>query len=412
MAPTTTKARPQRPEAPPPPKETDQAVAVFQAPRLPWHPAIQERYGVDRGAWRTLTDSVFPAAKTSDAICLAISYCQARKLDVFKKVVHIVPIWDSAKGREIESVWPGIGEVRTTAHRTHLYAGMDVPEFGPMVTKKFKARVKERGSNDWRDEEATVTFPEWCRITVYKMVKDEPRPFPGPKVVWLEYYTKKSRWSELPNEQWTKKSQYMLEKCAEAGALRRAFPEELGDEFTAEEAGFFGAYNAKPVAAEVVGHNTPNKAAEREPTREDFQQNDEQPGAGGEQRQPDGAGEEDPEDPAPNNSAPGGEGSGAAKSTPTDDAAAGAVHSQSEGGAGHTPDADAQKRSWKISDDIVGQDNKIAALMKLLREAEFTADVDEIAKVNAEFIGKTGRKKAEIEQTIASRRQVLAKGED
>jgi hypothetical protein len=39
----------------------------------------------------------------------------------------------------------------------------------------------------------------------------------------------------VPNEMWANRPVGQLEKCAEAGALRRAFPEEIGNALTAEE---------------------------------------------------------------------------------------------------------------------------------------------------------------------------------
>src|SRR5690348_581336 len=69
-------------------------VAVFQKPRLPYHPAIEERFGVKAAEWKALVEAVFPLAQSVDSVVLALSYCKARKLDPFKRVVHIVPIWD------------------------------------------------------------------------------------------------------------------------------------------------------------------------------------------------------------------------------------------------------------------------------------------------------------------------------
>src|SRR3546814_13865196 len=75
-------------------------VAISGA-RLPYPKGVEERFGVDRAGWRALVDAVFPAAKTPDSIILALSYCKARKLDPFKRVVHIVPVWDSQQKRKI-----------------------------------------------------------------------------------------------------------------------------------------------------------------------------------------------------------------------------------------------------------------------------------------------------------------------
>ena len=207
-------------------------VAIFQPARLPYHHAIEERFGVDKGQWKVLVEAIFPAAKTIDSVVMVLSYCKTRNLDPFKRPVHIVPMWDSAKGGYVETVWPGISELRTTASRTKGYAGCDEAEFGPEKTTKIEGRVK-RNSN-WETETVSITFPEWCRLTLYRIVDGQRCKFVGPKVKWLETYATQGA-SDLPNKMWQERPEGQLEKCAEAAALRRAFPEEIGNELTAEE---------------------------------------------------------------------------------------------------------------------------------------------------------------------------------
>lgn len=200
--------------------------------RLPYDARFEERFGIDKTQWRVLTEATFPAAKTVEAVLMALSYCAARKLDVFKKPVHIVPMWSSQKNAMVETVWPGIAELRTTAFRTNSYAGCDAAEFGPTKKQTFKGKVKVKG--DWKDVEATVEFPEWCRITVHRELHGRVCKFVGPKVKWLESYATQGN-SDVPNEMWQSRPEGQLEKCAEAAALRKAFPEELGNDLTAEE---------------------------------------------------------------------------------------------------------------------------------------------------------------------------------
>jgi phage recombination protein Bet len=192
-------------------------------PRLPYHPALQERFGVGQAEWRALVDAVFPLAKETSSIILALSYCRARNLDPFKKPIHIVPMWNSAVGRMVETVWPGIGELRTTAFRTGQYAGRDEARYGETITRKV-------GS-------AEVEFPEWCQVTVYRLLGGQRLPFPGPRVYWLESYAVKGGKDkdQSPNEMWRRRPFGQLDKCAEAAALRAAFPEEVGNEYAAEE---------------------------------------------------------------------------------------------------------------------------------------------------------------------------------
>jgi phage recombination protein Bet len=215
-----------------PKEQTGTEVAVFSRPRLPYHEAFGERFGMDRGQWKTLVEAIYPSAKTVDSIALALSYCKARGLDPFKRPIHIVPVYDSEKKQYVETVWPGISEMRTTAFRTHQYAGIDAPEFGPEIGEDFKGKGK--GSKSNTEFTATVKYPEWCRITVYRMIQGTRCAFVGPKVYWKESYADIAG-SGVPNNMWQERPSGQLEKCAEAAALRRAFPEELGNELSAEE---------------------------------------------------------------------------------------------------------------------------------------------------------------------------------
>lgn len=201
--------------------------------RLPFHPGVAQKFGLDHFAWKALVESVFPLAKTPNAIALALSYCRARKLDVFKKPIHIVPMWNNALRREVETVWPGIGELRTTAFRTRDYAGADATAFGDDVEMVFKDTWRPR-NKPAKELTATVRFPSWAQITLYRMVQGQRVAFPGPRVTWLETYGTQ-RGTKVPNEKWARSPSYMLEKCAEAAALRKAFPEEIGEQQAAEE---------------------------------------------------------------------------------------------------------------------------------------------------------------------------------
>ena len=208
------------------------AIAELQPPRLPYHPAVEDRFQIDKSGWKALVEAVYPLAKTPDSVVMALSYCKARKLDPFKKPVHIVPMWDSKKRAYVETIWPGISEVRTTAFRTGQYAGCDEAEFGPTIEKTFTGKVKKGDS--YEEQTVTVEFPEWCRMTVYRVLGDRVCKFVGPKVKWLESYATIGN-TDLPNDMWQSRPEGQIEKCAEAASLRKAFPEELGNQLTAEE---------------------------------------------------------------------------------------------------------------------------------------------------------------------------------
>lgn len=208
-------------------------VVHIAPPRLPYHPALEERFGIDKTGWRVLVDATYPSAKSVEAVLMALSYCASRKLDIFKRPVHIVPMWSSTLGRMVETVWPSISELRTTAFRTKQYAGIESIEWGPVQEVEFVGTAS-KGPQKGTTRKAKLKFPEWCRMTLLRELNGKERKFIGPKVLFTEAY---ASWSDtdVPNEMWAERPEGQLEKCAEAAALRRTFPEEIGNDLTAEE---------------------------------------------------------------------------------------------------------------------------------------------------------------------------------
>lgn len=256
----------------------DQPVAKFQPPRLPWNDAIEDRFekmGVNKTTWKALVESIYPGAKSVDSVIMVLSYCQARNLDPFKRPVHIVPIWSSQANGMVDTVWQGISELRTTAMRTGAYAGSDAMVFGPEKTRTFKGQIKRKGS--WVEAEETVTYPEWAQMTIYRLVQGNRVAFSPPPVYWEEAYACEGK-SEVPNSMWRKRVKGQLAKCCEAAALRFAFPEEVGNEYAAEEMEgqqFYGADNARDVtpkqtAKASLDDFSGSQGEDEEPTPEDL----------------------------------------------------------------------------------------------------------------------------------------------
>ena len=181
--------------------------------------AVADR-GYDPATWNTLKNVLYRNA-SDEAMLMALDYCKARKLDPLKRPIHIVKVWDSAAGGLVETVWQGINELRTTAQRTGQFAGSDEPQIGPMKSQQVGA--------------VTVDFPEYAQVTVYRMIQGQRVPYAGPRVYWLETYAQKRNNDATPNAMWMRRPVGQLVKCAEAAALRAAFPEEIGHEYAAEE---------------------------------------------------------------------------------------------------------------------------------------------------------------------------------
>jgi phage recombination protein Bet len=187
---------------------SDIATAKVSVPALPEAELIS-----------VLRNSFYPGA-SEESIKMVLSWCKASNKDPLRRPVHIVPMmvktgekdqkgYDIKKYRDV--IMQGIGDYRIDAARTGEYAGMREAEWGRDVTEKLG--------------DADFTFPEWCELTVFRLVKGQVCGFSSGRVYFRETYAAQSSHSEAPNAMWRKRPRGQLEKCAEAQALRRAFPE-------------------------------------------------------------------------------------------------------------------------------------------------------------------------------------------
>lgn len=193
-----------------------------------------------------LRSSLYPNASDESAK-LVLGYCRAAGLDPMQKPVHIVPMRvktgtkKNKNGDEYatygmrDTIMPGVGLYRVQAARTGQYAGQDVPEFGPMRTMTYMAKSTKWIAGQAHDSfaEKTIEYPEWCAVTIYRLVGGFRSSFVAVEF-WLENYATAGRDSDAPNEMWSRRVRGQLAKCAEAQALRKAFP-EVGAAPTAEE---------------------------------------------------------------------------------------------------------------------------------------------------------------------------------
>ena len=166
----------------------------------------------------TLRRIKFPKA-TDNEISLVLAYCAAKKLDILLSPVHLIKYGDTT------TVVPGIGLYRTIAHRSG-YAGNTPPKYGETI-------VKHGG----------VESPDLCEFTVKKILKNGV----------IGEFTATSFFKEAFNNSplWKKYPRAMLAKCAEANALRMAFPQEIGGDVTHEE--IIGSDNT------IIDHGQPQQ---------------------------------------------------------------------------------------------------------------------------------------------------------
>jgi len=194
---------------------------------------------------QVLQSSLYPGA-TIGSVQMVLNYCAAAGLDPMQKPVHIVPIWDAKAKQMRDVIMPGIGLYRTQAARSGNYAGVSDAEYGPDTTEKLGG--------------VEITYPVWCRVAVKRLLPNGNVAEFSATERWKENYAVKGgqEKSIAPNAMWLKRPYAQLAKCAEAQALRKAFP-EFGSAATADE---MEGKEINMGAAEVVTQPAERKPAE------------------------------------------------------------------------------------------------------------------------------------------------------
>ncbi len=167
-----------------------------------------------------LQSSLYPGAALS-SIKLVIGYCKAANLDPMQKPVHIVPMWDKNAKAMRDVIMPGVGLYRTQAARSNALAGISEPEFGPVIEHQL--------------DSVKFSAPEWCRVVVKRLLANGAIAEFAALEYWIENYATAGKDTIQPNAMWKKRPRGQIAKCAQAQALRMAFPEMTGSAPTADE---------------------------------------------------------------------------------------------------------------------------------------------------------------------------------
>ena len=177
----------------------------------------------------------FASGASPQEFAVLMEIAKARRLNPLLRQIYFVKRWDSVKRCEVWSTQISIDGLRAVAERTGMYAGQDEPEY-----------VYEEASDKL----------SCCKVRVYR--KDWPRPAVG--VAYFAEYAQTKKDGTYTSF-WATKPHIMLAKCAEALAIRKAFPEDTGGLYVAEEMG------AEAAAADPapVGH-LPKREPEVIPT--------------------------------------------------------------------------------------------------------------------------------------------------
>ncbi len=138
---------------------------------------------------------------TNDELVYFLQVCKAQNLDPFSRQIYFVK-----RGNQM-NIQTGIDGYRAIAEQTGRLAGIEDPSFNTETAK----------------------HPDRATVTVRKFVKGEKVSFTA-SARWAEYYP-----GDKMGFMWNKMPYLMLGKVAEALALRKAFPKNLGNIYTEEE---------------------------------------------------------------------------------------------------------------------------------------------------------------------------------
>lgn len=171
--------------------------------------------GIDVGAteWNQLIREQLAPEITDPELVMFAEVCKRTNLEPFAAPRQIYPVmrYDGRLKRKKMVIQTGIDGFRAVAERTGAYAGSDDAEFEGVID-----------GTDW---------PAIAKVTVWKIVQGQRVPFTA-SARWSEFYP-----GDKQGNMWKRMPHVMLSKVAEAAALRKGFPQQLGSLYSDAEMG-------------------------------------------------------------------------------------------------------------------------------------------------------------------------------
>lgn len=166
--------------------------------------------GLFNQAHLELIKDMYFKGSSDDEFQMFIHVCKKTGLDPAMRQIHPVKRWDSKLKKETMTVQTGIDGYRLIAERTGRYAPGREPTYhykdGKIISSTAYVK-KQTADGTWHEIAATAFYDEYVQKTK----------------------------EGIPTNFWQKMAHNQLAKCAEALALRKAFPGDLSGIYTQEE---------------------------------------------------------------------------------------------------------------------------------------------------------------------------------